>query len=99
MGIDTAAASIPGDFNNDGTVGAADYVVWRKGRLGSTYTPADYTAWRTNFGRSTARSAAVGIGAALPTVPEPSALSLGFLSTCCALASARRRSQCSPEVS
>jgi hypothetical protein len=31
----------PGDFNHDGTVDAADYVVWRKG-LGTIYSQDDY---------------------------------------------------------
>ena len=43
--------TIPGDFNLDGTVDAADYVVWRK-NPGGVYTPADYTTWRTNFGQT-----------------------------------------------
>jgi hypothetical protein len=53
---------LAGDYNNSGTVDAADYVVWRNA-LGSTLvlpndtTPgtvmqADYTVWRANFGRS-----------------------------------------------
>jgi hypothetical protein len=40
---------LPGDFNYDGTVDAADYVVWRKG-LGTTYTQDDFNTWRANFG-------------------------------------------------
>ena len=44
----TARADLPGDFNNDGTVDAADYVVWRK----SDGTPAGYNAWRTHFGQT-----------------------------------------------
>ena len=32
-----AAGALDGDFNNDGKVDAADYVVWRKG-FGTTYT-------------------------------------------------------------
>ena len=43
--------SLPGDFNQDGTVDAADFVVWRKG-LGTTYTQSDYAIWRANFGHS-----------------------------------------------
>ena len=41
---------LPGDYNHDGNVGAADYVAWR---LGSSPTPnsvADYNTWRSNFG-------------------------------------------------
>jgi hypothetical protein len=60
---------ILGDFNRDGKVDAADYVVWRKGEITEDYLqvrqravggyePADkvvhYTEWRTNFGRSRA---------------------------------------------
>jgi hypothetical protein len=36
-----------GDYNGDGNVDAADYVVWRK-HVG---TPSEYDAWRANFGR------------------------------------------------
>jgi phospholipase/lecithinase/hemolysin len=59
--------TLPGDFNRDGTVDAADYVVWRKG-LGTTYTEADYVVWQTRFG------AAAGGGssaASFAAVPEP----------------------------
>lgn len=41
----------PGDFNHDGAVDAADYVVWRN-ELGSQYTATDYDVWRANFGRA-----------------------------------------------
>jgi probable HAF family extracellular repeat protein len=37
----SALSGIRGDFNHDGTVNAADYVVWRKG-LGTTYTQEDF---------------------------------------------------------
>ena len=66
----------PGDYNQNGTVDAADYVVWRKG-LGTIYTQADYDVWRANFGQT------IGSGAALPSaeplsiaVPEPATLTL-----------------------
>ncbi len=39
----------PGDFNNDGKVDAADYVVWRSG-AGSRFNTTHYTGWRSNFG-------------------------------------------------
>jgi len=39
-------APIAGDFNHDGSVDAADYVVWRK--FGGFQ--ASYGAWRANFG-------------------------------------------------
>jgi outer membrane protein assembly factor BamB len=69
---------IPGDFNNNGTVDAADYVVWRNG-LGTTYTQADYHAWRANFGATAAGAAAVVdtfANANSATIPEPGTLGL-----------------------
>jgi hypothetical protein len=41
------AAPPPGDFDQDGTVDAADYVVWRKG-LGTTYSQTDYASRARN---------------------------------------------------
>lgn len=43
------AVSIPGDFNFNGAVNAADYVRWRDG-LGGVYTQNDYGLWRAHFG-------------------------------------------------
>ena len=64
-----------GDFNTDGRVDAADYVVWRK-ELGTTYTQTDYDVWRAHFGQS-APGAGSGSGAiANSAVPEPTTLAL-----------------------
>jgi hypothetical protein len=78
-----ASTSFPGDFNNDGTVDAADYVVWRK-KLGTTYTQSDYDAWRANFGKTAGSGAALPSAEPLPAVPEPSSellimLAIGFI--------------------
>ena len=56
-----AIGQLPGDFNADGKVDGADYVVWRNsgGSVGS------YSEWRQHVGQSTV------IGTA---VPEPSSL-------------------------
>jgi uncharacterized protein YjbI with pentapeptide repeats len=63
----TALAAIPGDFNNNGVVDAADYIVWRK----TDGPPAGYNAWRTHFGQTTSS----GLGASMnPAVPEPTTL-------------------------
>jgi hypothetical protein len=77
--------ALPGDYTTDGTVDAADYVVWRKG-LGTIYTQADYDVWRSNFGK-TAGSGAVDplslwSASAQPLsadVPEPSAFAAAVL--------------------
>jgi T5SS/PEP-CTERM-associated repeat protein len=42
---------LAGDFNDDGSADAADYVLWRKG-LGTTHVEADYDKWKSNFGAS-----------------------------------------------
>ena len=65
----TALAAIPGDFNNNGVVDAADYVVWRK----TDGTPAGYNAWRTHFGQPSGSGAGAIANAA---VPEPATLVL-----------------------
>jgi hypothetical protein len=67
------AASVPGDFNGDSLVDAADYVVWRNG-LGTTYTQADYDVWRANFGASAAGAAAAAQALSAQQVPEPTAI-------------------------
>ena len=71
---------VPGDYNGNGTVDAADYVLWRKGGplLNEVDTPgtvnaADYTAWRARFGNAAGSGAGVGVNAA---VPEPTTLVL-----------------------
>lgn len=72
---------LPGDFNGDNSVDAADYAVWRNG-LGTTYGPGDYTLWRNNYGATHP----VSSGA---SVPEP--FGLGLLAvTAAGLFSARR---------
>ncbi|HEY3396012.1 MAG TPA: PEP-CTERM sorting domain-containing protein, partial [Lacipirellulaceae bacterium] len=73
---------LDGDFNNDGKVDAADYVVWRK----TDGTQPGYDEWRTNFGRTSGSGA--GLDAA--GVPEPSSLLL-VLAACSLVACARRR--------
>jgi hypothetical protein len=64
--------SLSGDFNGDGKVDAADYVVWRKG-LGTIYTQADYDVWRNHFGQTAGSGAGAIPNAA---VPEPTTLVL-----------------------
>ncbi len=61
---------LPGDFNGDGSVDAADYVTWRKG-LGTTYSQSDYDVWRSHFGQTAGSGAGVTANAA---VPEPATL-------------------------
>ncbi len=48
IGYDAASPLLTGDFNGDGFVNAADYVVWRK----TDGTPAEYNSWRAHFGET-----------------------------------------------
>ncbi len=64
--VPTSPAGLVGDFNHDGKVDAADYVVWRKT---SPLDESGYNDWRTNFSMSAAASSA-GFGGG-GTVPEP----------------------------
>lgn len=59
--------ALPGDFNGDLLVDAADYVLWRK----TGAEKQDYQTWRDNFGRSDLGGAAVGTSHA--AIPEPTA--------------------------
>jgi hypothetical protein len=77
---------LPGDYNDDAVVDAADYTVWRDS-LGSTANLAadgdgsgtidegDYLVWKEHFG--TARE--LGAGLAAVVAPEPSAMLLALL--------------------
>lgn len=60
---------LPGDFNGDTIVDAADYVYWRKTNSGD---PIAYQTWVTNFGTGAAGSGSGGAASA----PEPSIFGL-----------------------
>ncbi|MCC7086617.1 MAG: hypothetical protein IT427_16585 [Pirellulales bacterium] len=69
---------VPGDYNGNGTVDAADYVLWRNGGplQNEVDTPgvvnaADYTAWQARFG-NTSGSGSLAISA----VPEPASATI-----------------------
>jgi hypothetical protein len=74
----TGVPGVAGDYNQNGTVDAADYVVWRNSE-GQTTLPnrgtgitgpvgsADYQFWRSRFGATSAAGGGIGAG-----VPEPS---------------------------
>jgi pullulanase len=68
-----ASLLVPGDYNHDGVVDAADYIVWRKG-LSTIYTQSDYNVWLANFGRGTVGSGSGSTASA--AVPEPTSLVL-----------------------
>jgi hypothetical protein len=81
---------LAGDFNHDGTVDAADYVVWRK-NPGGIYTPDDYNIWRAHFGQTIGGGSGATGSASAPTVPEPPAFALAVLGTVYLVRPAHRR--------
>jgi hypothetical protein len=73
---------IAGDYNANGVVDAADYIVWRKalaagyninadGNDDGVVNQTDYTYWRQRFANSLSGS---GAGSSLAEVPEPASL-------------------------
>jgi T5SS/PEP-CTERM-associated repeat protein len=70
----TVLSALPGDYSGDGTVDAADYVVWRK----TDGSQAGYDAWRANFGATAGAAAADSDHAA---VPEPTPLVILLLTS------------------
>lgn len=68
--------NLPGDFNGDGAVNAADYSVWRDG-LGTQYNQSDYALWRGNYGSdygSGSNFNSSGADSAVDQIPEPPAV-------------------------
>jgi hypothetical protein len=69
----------PGDYNDNGLVDAADYVLWRKGGPlenevdnEGVVNEQDYTEWRTRFGNPPGPGSSLGAVA----VPEPPTMML-----------------------
>jgi hypothetical protein len=84
----TLSVFVSGDFNKDGLVDAADYVVWRK----NNGTQAEFNAWRAHFGQSFATGAGASlVSLSSSNVPEPANVLLLMLGTCAFLVGQRRR--------
>ena len=79
--LSVAPAGVPGDYNYNGSVDAADYILWRKNvqplpnnevvTIGTTES-GDYTEWRSRFGNPPGSGAGASAGgSASSAVPEP----------------------------
>jgi hypothetical protein len=93
-----AVITADGDYNDNESVDAADYVAWRKffdttfplpndPDAGTTIDHDQYNTWMVNFGGPTAGGSELGV----PGVPEPTSLVL--LAMCLALHGVRRRAK------
>jgi hypothetical protein len=85
-------AGIPGDYNNNGIVDAADYVVWRKNAgttnvlpndpFGGTIGQNQYNNWRAHFGQTAGSGAGASANIAVPEPASVLMLLVGILAMC-----------------
>ena len=73
----------PGDINSDGSINAADYVVWRQRGLDSTA----YNQWRAHFGQPSGGGLLSSAQSAI--VPEPRCAALLALAAIAAIGTIR----------
>ena len=82
--------TLAGDYNKNGKVDAADYIVWRNslnqagsglpadGNSSGTIDAGDYTVWRSNFGKTSGAGAMVDddslSSSGISSVPEPNSI-------------------------
>lgn len=90
---------LQGDYNKNGVVDTADYIVWRNtlnqsgtglpadGNGNGNIDSGDYGLWRAHFGQTAGSASGIGVSAA---VPEPSTLALLLFASvgCCKQAKA-----------
>ena len=87
--LSVVAAGIPGDYNQNGVVGEADFVLWRKtigtnnalanDLIGGTIGTAHYDQWRSHFGQTSGSGAGTVVNDA---VPELSTLATDVFGAC-----------------
>jgi CubicO group peptidase (beta-lactamase class C family) len=93
---------LPGDFNRDGVVDVADYVVWRKNFGASVNLPnetmslglvdqADFNVWRSHFGQTSLSGSSTNADA---TIPEPASIMLLLLGMLAMYSAPDVRSEC-----
>jgi hypothetical protein len=87
--------TLTGDYNLNGAVDAADYVLWRDtlgqnvsagtgadGNADGTINDEDYAVWRSHFGEPASASLASAAASSDIAVPEPGTATLLFLAVC-----------------
>jgi hypothetical protein len=93
---------LPGDYNNDGTVNAADYTVWRNNvgqpagtlpndSVGGAIDADQYLSWKANYGQANGS----GSGADVAPIPEPTTMILALFAAIMAASTGIRRESAS----
>jgi hypothetical protein len=88
--------AVDGDYNGNGIVDAADYILWRKGGpLQNDPTPGfqdpgDYNFWRSRFGATSGSGSLTNV----PAVPEPVTAALVVLGVAGGVGLSGRRKGC-----
>lgn len=82
--VNGSNATLPGDYNGDGSVDAIDYTVWRDGGSPDS-SQAGYDLWANNYGNSVPSSSAGN------AVPEPVSAALAALAAAAGFVGCRRR--------
>ena len=84
LSVEPAPEGVQGDYNSNGEVDAADYVLWRNGGPlmnevadPGTVSPDDYTEWRERFGNTSGSSTS-----ALTAAPEPASVLFAVMAGC-----------------
>jgi len=62
----------PGDFDEDGDIDGADFLLWQRGGSPTPLSPSDLADWEAGYGTP----ALSGLAATIGAVPEPSSLVL-----------------------
>jgi T5SS/PEP-CTERM-associated repeat protein len=92
--LSVVSVAVPGDYNNNGVVDAADYVLWRDGgplanevNNPGVVNAQDYTEWRSRLGNSGSGS---GLDTTSAAVPEPGSMLLAIVAACVIVAGRSR---------
>jgi hypothetical protein len=86
FGAKALISGLPGDYNGNGRVDAADYVLWRKNPGAHGGNPDGYNTWRANFGRTGGGAGANVTALDALAAPEPSTVALAvFVVMACGL--------------
>lgn len=100
LAVTSIPLTLPGDYNGDGIVDAADYTVWRDTLDSTTNLAADgdgngivdqndYDVWQTNFGNQAGPGGGPS-GSSTASVPEPPSLLLLLMAASGSLLSLKR---------